>query len=162
MKQRHAKSNSQRRSRCRIDLIGQVRSGQVVTDQCLSVVAGPFKARAILIQEQVTLISLPPNHIEGRIILKQEGAMPIGQPETGEVAAGGLRRSTAPCGPVEHVTPYSLRGIRPRPRRPLAERGTPTRRFTCTKSIRLRCNEQSLFILKISFEQCMDRELLSE
>ncbi len=44
-----------------------------VTDQCHSVVSGPLQARPILIQAQATLISLPSNHTEERIIRKQEG-----------------------------------------------------------------------------------------
>jgi hypothetical protein len=40
------------------------------------VVAGPLQARPILIQAQATLISLPSNHTEERIIRKQEGTMP--------------------------------------------------------------------------------------
>ena len=47
-----------------------------VTDQCSSVVAGPLQARPILIQAQATLISLPSNHTEERIIRKQEGTCP--------------------------------------------------------------------------------------
>ncbi len=45
-----------------------------VTDRCLGVVA---QARPILIQAQATLISLPSNHTEERIIRKQEWTMPI-------------------------------------------------------------------------------------
>ena len=68
LKQRRAKSNLQKRSR--------VLDRRYVTDQCHSVVAGPLQARPILIQAQATLISLPSNHTEERIIRKQDGTMP--------------------------------------------------------------------------------------
>ena len=64
---------------CQIKLAKAIKvlDRRYVTDQCSSVVAGPLQARPILIQAQATLISLPSNHTEERIIRKQEGTMPI-------------------------------------------------------------------------------------
>jgi hypothetical protein len=69
---------------CQIKLAKAIKvlDRRYVADQFSSVVAGPpgtmaLQARPILIQAQATLISLPSNHTEERIIRKHEGTMPI-------------------------------------------------------------------------------------